>query len=397
MKTLRILFIEPISKHSLKRYIQACKKNNWCCDILITKNNKLNSNLEECDNIIHFDSLNQKPEELISIICTVKYDAIIPASEFSVPMAEELSHRLGLYHNPLDKVSGYRDKSIMRYTFNKYGIDQPNILHVISNIEDFKKIDLDALTYPVVAKPTEAAGSVMVRICNNAEEVNETVMAILEFNESRVTSLSFNNKAILEEAILGPEYSVEILINNNEVIHSSITTKFLSHPPLCDEVGHIVGISLPQHIEEKVEKNIERLKQAWEIQNGVIHAEFKLSNDKIYFIEAGARIAGDMISELVELTYGINLEEAFILSRALESIPSVERKEDLIYGVRFIFNRSDVERIKNAKFLESSDMDYNIDLLDDCSDTGFSSRKGYAIVAADKTFQNEMKHLIEQY
>lgn len=395
MNRLNVLLVEPISKHSLFRFGRACKNNNWHCDLLITKNNSLISLENDCNEIFQFDSLNQNKEELLLILNQdIKYDAVIPASEFAVPMSEKLADALGLYHNPLDLVDYYRDKSKMREIFERHTISQPKVLYVLTEKSELDEILWNSLSYPVVTKPSEAAGSVMVRICYNQSEVKEAVSEILEFKESRVTNLSFNNKALIEEAVLGPEYSVEILINNDEIVHSSVTTKIISQPPFCEELGHIVGNKVPRELLKKINKNIEKIKNAWKIKNGVIHAEFKVKNNEVYFIEAAARIAGDMISELVELAYGLNMEEAFILSRAGQKITKINRSADNLYGIRFIFEQRDVERIKNAHFIESSDVDYNVDSSQPAVDFGFSNRKGRAILISDIQYMNEMYELI---
>lgn len=395
MKNLTILLVEPITKHSMFRFSKACKRNNWECHLLITKSNSLIHLAHDYDRIFQFDSLNQDNEELLRLLRQdVKYDAVIPASEFAVPISEQLADALGLYHNPLDLIYHYRDKSKMREIFERHDIPQPKVIHVLTENSNLDEVPWDTLPYPVVTKPSEAAGSVMVRICYSPSEAKKAVGEILQFKESRVTSLSFNNKALIEEAVLGPEYSVEILINNNKILHSSVTTKIISKPPFCEELGHIVGNKIPDELLQKIKENIKKLINAWKINNGVIHAELKVKDNEVYFIEAAARIAGDMISELVELAYGLNLEEAFILSRAERVIPPPKQSVDKLYSVRFIYEQRDVERIKKASFLKSSDIDYNADLTLSADDFGFSSRKGSAILISDNQHFNELYELI---
>lgn len=395
MKALNILLIEPISKHSLYRFGRACKINDWKCTLLITKSNKLIDQAHGYHRVFQFDSLDQDKEELIHLLGpNAEYDAIIPASEFAVPISEELANALGLYHNPLELVSYYRDKSKMREIFGRYDIPQPNVIHVVTENDNLDEIPWNELPYPVVTKPSEAAGSVMVRVCYSPIEAKNAICEILQFKESRVTRLSFNNKALIEQAVLGPEYSIEVLINNNKILHSSVTTKILSNPPFCEELGHIVGNNIPDDLRQQIEFNINKLKNAWQIKNGVIHAELKVKENRLYFIEAAARVAGDMISELVELAYGLNLEEAFILTRARHSISPPTQSVEKLYAVRFIYEQRDVERMKNADFIESLDIDHITDLTQPANDFGFSSRKGRAILITDMRDFDKLHELI---
>lgn len=394
MNKMTVLLVEPISKHAILRMGACCMQNQWSAHWLMTRSNKLKEVTQEFGRVISFDSLNQSVEEVFKIICDEKYDAIVPASEFAVPMAEALAQRIGLYHNPLEIVSCYRDKSKMRKLFSQYGISQPSMLYELTSESQIAEINWEALEYPVVAKPAEAAGSVLVRICDTVEEVKVAVRDILGFRNSRVTSLSFSPKAVVEQAVLGPEYSAEIVINHDEIVHRSITVKVLSKPPFCDEVGHIVGSDLPAHILSMVDENIEKIKTAYSVRNGVLHAEFKVRNGQIYFIEVGARIAGDMISELVELTYGLSMEEAFILSRAGKDVPVNGRHADKLHGIRFIFDEKDVERLENAAFITPTNIDYRVDPGVLRSSHGFSERRGHAIFSADMNSVEKVYDLI---
>lgn len=397
MPDIKVLIVEPISRHAIRRLWASCRKNGWQCHLLITKSNKLMDEAREFNRTIAFESLNQSSGDLFRLLGDERYDAVVPASEFAVPMSDAIAEKMGLYHNPLDLVSCYRDKSQMRKLFSRYGVSQPSVLFELTNELQMNEVEWDRLPYPVVAKPAEAAGSVLVKICHTADETKSAVREILNFKNSRVTSFSFVGKALVEQAIMGPEFSAEVVINQDKIIHTSVTTKVVSKPPFCDEIGHIVGADLPAHIERQVHHEIDKIKAAYQVRNGVLHAEFKVKDGQIYFIEVAARIAGDMISELVELTYGFSMEEAFILSRAgLPVSAGPASRSQKLHAIRFIFDEGDVGRLSGAEFIVPQDIDYDVKPGEVANNYGFAERKGHAIVAAEKAALGQLYDLIAE-
>ena len=153
MSNLKILLVEPISKHAIQRIGTCCRHNLWSAHWLMTRSNKLKEMAEDFGCAIFFDSLNESVEEVLKTVSKERYDAVVPASEFAVPMAEALAQRMGLYHNTLDIVSCYSDKSKMRKLFRQHGISQPSMLHELTSESQIDGIDWKALEYPVVAKP----------------------------------------------------------------------------------------------------------------------------------------------------------------------------------------------------------------------------------------------------
>ncbi len=397
MNIIKVLVVEPISKHSLARIARACRKNDWKSHLLITKSNKLISSKDDFDAITTFESLNMDTADVLGLLNDEDFSAVIPACEFAVPLSEKIAEAKGLYHNPLPMLKYYRDKSEMRKIFSEIGLSQPKVIIEVDDASQIGEIDWESLSYPLVAKPVEAAGSVLVRICSDKAQARQAVMDILTFSESRVTNLTFKTKALLEEAVLGPEYSIEVLVSGSKAVHRSITTKMLSPEPYCHEVGHIVGADIDPDIVRQVDDHVSRLICGWKIHNGVLHIEYKVKQGNIYVIEAAVRIAGDMISELVNLQYNVDLEESFILSRSNLPISLETRanSDGVIHGIRFIFDEYDLTAINQADFIQVVDVQYSELGSGIATDYNFSMRKGYALISCNKANFNDLVSLIQ--
>jgi biotin carboxylase len=154
-----------------------------------------------------------------------------------------------------------------------------------------------------------------------------------------------------------------------------------------------------EEIESQVNDMVNRLGKGWQIKNGVLHIEYKVASGKIYVIEAAARIAGDNISELVELQYGVNLEESFIRVRSELPVEVNSKKlnKNRIHGIRFIFNENDINSINEAEFIEVVNLEFTeLENANNKVDYSFANRKGHAIVSCDKAYFKELTTLIQR-
>jgi hypothetical protein len=144
-----------------------------------------------------------------------------------------------------------------------------------------------------------------------------------------------------------------------------VTTKFLSPYPACDEIAHLCGEPLDNKIKEKVVITVQRIVQAWGLGSAVLHIEYKICDGNVKVIEGACRIGGDMISELVELKYGISMEECLVLVRSKRDIRAVfaeisGTQNDYFYGIKYLFSEniasstpSDIEILRKRKSVQT--------------------------------------------
>ncbi|RXJ65581.1 hypothetical protein CS022_24745, partial [Veronia nyctiphanis] len=173
-------------------------------------------------------SLNEEVDLCVEIISDKEspraFDGVYPASEFSVPLADAIAEKLGLPHHGENVIKAFRNKASMRVAFEALGVTQPRVYATLKSDVDFSMIPE---TFPVVVKPVDSTGSTLVRICKNKEELREAANAVFERKTSRITSLALSQTALVEEAIFGPEYSAECVVEDLELLHLSVTEKHL--------------------------------------------------------------------------------------------------------------------------------------------------------------------------
>ena len=133
---------------------------------------------------------------------------------------------------------------------------------------------------------------------------------------SQLPNYGANEQVLLEAFVAGEEFSVETLIQDQEIVFHNATLKRTnqSHSKQFVELAHTVPApDLPAgHLSRLLEANRDVVRRLG-FQDGVSHAEFKITTaGRVFLMEVAARNPGDGIMPLYELATGQPLEEALI-------------------------------------------------------------------------------------
>lgn len=286
----------------------------------------------------------------------VKFDAIIPTSEFSVQLSERLSAAVGVFHNPLEAVPAYRDKQQMRRLFGDAGVRQPRVLARFDSLEQVDAFDWGGIQFPVIVKPVDLTSSLYVKLCHSQAEARAVYRRIFKHVQS-FGGVTFSGAGLLETFVPGPEFSAECVVREGRLAHLFVTTKFVSPLPACDEIGHLTGAVVSATHWQAVQDVAQKVIHAWSVKRAVLHIEYKFVNEIAVVMEAGCRIGGDFIAELAELQHGVCLEEELVAMRLGASasnagaIPTQPVAAKHFHGIRFLFASSDMSASPDVEVL----------------------------------------------
>ncbi|ACY18628.1 ATP-grasp domain-containing protein [Haliangium ochraceum] len=332
---MNVLLLYPFAPAKFQRYYNACQKNGWQLTVLTTEQSPVPVP-EDC-RVITSDRIYDHADKVAPLLQSESFDAIVAFSEFSVLLGERLCAMLGHDHNRLDAVEAYRNKYKMRQLLAKGEIAQPEVYALIEHADQ----DLSAVRYPAIVKPVDGFGSTHVRLVENERELKEACAPILELTYWELFGLPLAGMALVEEPILGPEFSAEVILQDGVCRFLANTRKIVGPLPDCDEVGHIMPAGFSAKEEETVRATVMRIADVFGYRTGMMHLEYKLIDGVPTVIEIGFRIAGDRIADLVERRYGHDLEELLIRLRAgskLDELPGFEPDEQAPFvAVKFLF------------------------------------------------------------
>jgi biotin carboxylase len=226
---------------------------------------------------------------------------IFSSSEYFIATAARLANQLGLPGANHDAVAAARLKSRQRTLLDATHSTLNPRYRIASTVQLAVRHASD-IGLPVIVKPTDGSGSVGVRRAASLEEVRVQAESLLVEHGGNHTEI------LIEQEILGPEYSVEIF--NEHIV--GITEKHLGPEPYFVEVGHDFpanpGLAGTQTLSEAALHAVRALGLIW----GPIHVELRLSDEGPKIIEVNPRLAGDFIPELVRYATGVDLITSII-------------------------------------------------------------------------------------
>ncbi len=313
-------------------------------------------------------------EKILAICRKNKIDGIISiASDLAMPTVNFVAEEMKLTGNSVRSTELSTDKFEMRKKLKKAGLNVPNFeFFTIANFTNSENLKL-----PVIVKPTDRSGSRGVTKVEGMHQIN--------FAIGKALKESLKKRAIVEEFVVGREYSVEFISFLGKHFPLAITEKVTTGPPHFIEVEHHQPAEITAKIEKEIFLETVRALDALEIRNGVSHTELLLDDrKKITIVEVAGRMGGDFIgSTLTELSTGIDILKASIqVSLGWEPDLKLRSKKHFA-GIHFITqNRPWVRNFINSQV---SDI-YRYEIFqEDMADVNSSEdRSGYFIYKSDR-------------
>ena len=299
-------------------------------------------------------------EEILSKCVEIGVDGVCTiASDLAVITANYVADKMGLIGNSLDCTLKSTNKHEMRNCFEMNGDPSPKSIRV-SSVDDLNGIEL---SYPVIVKPLDRSGSRGITKLESADE----------------------DAALVEEFVEGKEYSVEYISWEGTHSFLALTYKYTSGAPHYIETGHLEPAPVDEKVLERIKSITEHALDSLGIKYGASHTEVKVNKDgAINIIEIGGRMGGDFIgSSLVKLSTGVDFVEQ-VIRVSLGEKPLIIKKKGCYAGVRFIFDKTDIELFNNLKTNRPDLLvDYEINDITDEKVTDSASRFGFFIISAD--------------
>lgn len=295
------------------------------------------------------------------------------ASDLASITVNYVAEQLGLPCNSTRDTDIQTNKYKMRTAMQNAGVSCPKFLLAD---ESFREDMLEGFRFPIIVKPTDRSGSRMIMKLETAQGASQAV--------KDACSVSFENKAIIEEYLEGDEYSMETISYRGEHHYLATTKKFTTGAPHFIETGHAQPSGLPDDIIEKAKATVMAALDSLNIKNSAGHSEFKVDRDgNVNIIEIGARMGGDCIgSDLVYLSTGNDFVKMVIDVACGEPPKITEPPKQNPVTIRFIFTRDDLDELERVKN-EAPETVYRVSGLEMenlGNTTDSSSRVGYYIL-----------------
>jgi len=317
-----IVFIETNKSGSSREAIKAAEKLNFFT-VLLTKKTKfieerntfpdvhqmIFTDINDYDNIITtIEKLNKSGKNIKGI-----FSFIDPF----VYLAARLSEKFCSNIVSTEAIYRMENKILTRNVLKDLPISLNYLIYkptepLSSFLKENKKIN-----FPLIVKSPKSTGSKDVLLVKNK---NQLILSI----QSLLKKLP-NEEILLEEYIDGPQYLVEILVQNGKVHIIAVIEQEIT----LFERFIVTGYSLLGQVDKKLYNSlfntVNSIIQAFNMENGACHLELRNINDVWKLIEINPRISGGAMNDIIEIGHGINLVQETI-QLMLGNKPSLNKK-----------------------------------------------------------------------
>ena len=161
----------------------------------------------------------------------------------------------------------------------------------------------DGVSFPAVVKPTGRHSSSGVETVRDPAELRAQLDAYLP-----------HETVLVEEKVIGQEFSVESLVQDGRVVFASVTRKETTESGARTfvELSHSVPNDL-EGVDETILDANRRMLEGLAFADGIAHAEWRVDGaGRPYLMEVAARTPGDGLSILYSLATGAPMEPQIV-------------------------------------------------------------------------------------
>ena len=276
--------------------INAARNLGW---YVITSGNRANDLGHQYSNQYALADFSD-PEAILDIAKKYKINAICPcANDFSAISCAYTAEKLGLpgydsYENTL--IIHHKD----RYRSFALKNNIPTPLAFGFSSYDEAKDSLNSFKYPIIIKPVDLTGGKGIK---KVYDFQEAIHAIKD-----AFLISKSKRIVIEEFIEGSQHGfTSILIAKKVSFYLADNEHYYLNQYM------VSGASTPSNVSKQVMEDLikqtEIIAEVLNLQDGIFHIQFIVSNNKPTIIEICRRPPGDLYIKFVSIATGINYPE----------------------------------------------------------------------------------------
>jgi len=300
----KVLLVIPENSYKSNDFVIAAKKMKLKFTI-ITDSEQVST--EFSDNIIVTDFTQDINHEILSKLKDITH--VLPVDHSSLIYASKLRDSLSSVGNSNSSVVTSMDKYLSRKIFN----DVSNIKIKHNYVNSLKDIETFLSIHNVgVLKPTNGTASNKVIKLESNSIQTESIYEIIDE--------CYDNRFIIEEFVDGMEYAFEGMLINSKLHRFTIFDKpLIFAEPYFEESIYIAPSNLSQETISKITLQLENATKKLGLENGPIHAEFKIIDNELFIIEINPRMIGGLCSRCLNFGLFKQSQEELILSSFISS------------------------------------------------------------------------------
>lgn len=320
-------------------------------------------------------------EKILELALKIKPDGIITlASDQPMKSVAFVGQKMNLVTISNSVAKNTTNKGEMRKVLKGNNIPIP-FFCTVSSLSEFL-VEAPKFKLPFIVKPTDSSGSRGVTLVKSLDDLEEVY--------SYANKISRTSQVIIEEYLIGPEFSIEAISYKGKTNIIAITEKETSGAPYFVEMGHMIPARISEQKKKEISKIVKGTIKALKIDDGPSHCEVIYTNNGPKIVEIGARLGGDNITtHLVPLATGYDIVKETIniaVGNPLEEVVNINRMAVIKYiksDQRGWINKIEgLEHIKSSSYFVELQIIKNMGAYID-SVKSSSDRIGYFILTGE--------------
>jgi len=243
------------------------------------------------------------PEAILGIAGEYRVDALAAsANDFSALSCAYAAERLRLPgHDPFETAKTLHHKDRFRALARQLQLNVPDAISLTK--KEATTLKNLPLRFPVMVKPVDLSGGKgMTRVQSPAQLTTAIHKA---FRSTQKESI------VIEEYIQGSNHGYSSFLLDGKIVFGFMDDEhYFLNPYLVS--GASTSLKYSKQLAKKLNRQLERLAQAMNLVDGLLHVQFILRDDDPYIIEICRRTPGDLYVKLVEYATGFSMSDAMI-------------------------------------------------------------------------------------
>jgi len=270
---------------------------------------------------------------------------VTAATDFGVLSAAYVSQEMGLPGLNYEVAQLIKNKFKVRKCLFEAHVDDTEQAYEVNANTDIESL-AQKLIYPVMVKPCDGSGSRGASRVDKASDLDDACTYAMNG--------SITHRAEIETFIIGQEYGAESLVVDGQIHVLGIMKKWMTKPPYYAELGHAMPCGLPKEVEDKAKECVKHAISDLNINFGSVNMDMLITPDgKVYIIDIGARMGGNMIGPCV-IPYGTGVDyvAAMIQNAVGDHVDLTVREHGAVATKLLAFNKGVVKQIPDMKMIE---------------------------------------------
>jgi biotin carboxylase len=322
----RVVLLIPSSTYKATDFVAAAGALDLDLIVASDRRSALQAVMGDRSQVVALDRPQEAADKLVALHERLPFDAVLGIDDQGVLAASVVAERLGMPHSSVEAVAATRDKHLLRKRLSAAGMAQPSF--ALATDDAGVEAAMESVGLPCVLKPLHLSAS---RGVIRADSVPEALAAA-----RRIRDLAGSSDLLVESYVGGIEVAVEALVSAGTLHVLAIFDK--PDPlegPYFEETIYVTPSRLAPGVQQRIRTELERAVGAIELNEGPIHAEFRINEAGVVALEIAARSIGGLCSRALRFGAGVSLEE-LILRHALGLGVGERRLEDGSSGVMMI-------------------------------------------------------------